>query len=226
MFSRDLSSFCIRNSVLVRRNFSSTGNRYLLVVPKTLRNEILQACHDEATSGHLGYTRTLARIKEKYYWPRLAAHVKRYVRTCLDCQRRKVPPTKPAGLLHPVPVPKTPFAQIGMDLLGPFPISAAGNKWIIVATDYLTRYAETKALPSSTAAEAAQFFIENVVLRHGAPAVIVTDRGTAFTAELCELYSRSVARHTEGRQPITRKAMDLRSASTRLLQICCACMSM
>lgn len=184
VFSRNLSAFCLRNGILYKKNFSSTGKSYLLVVPEILRKEILQACHDEATSGHLGFTRTLTRIKEKYYWPRIAVEVKHYVRTCIDCQRRKVPPVKPAGLLHPVPVPETPFAQIGMDLLGPFPTSDSGNKWVIVATDYLTRYAETKAIPSGTAAEAARFFIENIVLRHGAPAVVITDKGTAFTAEL------------------------------------------
>lgn len=187
LFSRSLPSFCLRDGVLYRKNFSPTGKSHLLVVPEVLRREILQACHDEATSGHLGYTRTLARIKQNYYWPRLAEEVKHYVRTCLECQRRKAPPTKPAGLLHPVPVPETPFAQIGIDLLGPFPLSDSGNRWVIVATDYLTRYAETKAIPSGTAAEAARFFIENIVLRHGAPAIIITDKGAAFTAELLRI---------------------------------------
>lgn len=73
-----------------------------------------------------------------------------------------------------------------MDLLGPFPTSSLQNKWIIVATDYLTRYAETKAVPRGTAAEVASFFVHNIVLRHGAPAVLITDRGAAFTAELLQ----------------------------------------
>lgn len=73
-----------------------------------------------------------------------------------------------------------------MDLLGPFPTSSVGNKWIIVATDYLTRYAETKALQRGTASEVAEFFITNIVLRHGAPAIVITDRGKAFTAGLVD----------------------------------------
>lgn len=184
IFARALSSFCLRNKVLYKKNFSPSGSIYLLVVPGALRREVLEACHSEVTSGHLGYTRTLNRVRQRYYWPGLPAAVKHYVQTCLDCQRRKSPPAKPAGLLQPVQVPQTPFDQIGMDLLGPLPTSAAGNRWVIVATDYLTRYAETKAIPRGTAAEVAQFFIENVVLRHGAPAVVITDRGTAFTAAL------------------------------------------
>lgn len=180
------SSFCLRQGVLYKKNAAASNKTYLLVVPAGLRDEILFACHDEPSSGHLGITRTLARVRKSYYWPKLAACVKQYVQACRECQRRKSPSVKPAGLLNPIQPPRTPFDQVGMDLLGPFPLSSSGNKWIIVATDYLTRYAETKALPKGTASEVAQFFTESVVLRHGAPSCVITDRGTAFTARLLE----------------------------------------
>lgn len=185
-FRRALSSLCLRDNVLVKKNFTPYKAAYLLVVPVKLRQEILEASHDEPTAGHLGFTRTLRRIQEKYYWPGLNADVARYVKTCRDCQRRKTPPTRPAGLLQPIEPPWKPFQQIGMDLLGPFPTSTCGNRWIVVATDYLTRYAETAALASGNAIEVARFFIKNIVLRHGAPEVLITDRGTAFTAELTQ----------------------------------------
>ncbi|KAK8779773.1 hypothetical protein V5799_018887 [Amblyomma americanum] len=93
-----------------------------------------------------------------------------------------------------------------MDLLGPFPTSTSGNKWIIIATDYLTRYAEAKALPNGTAAEVAKFFVECILLRHGAPDVLITDRGTAFTAELTQAilrYSQTSHRRTTAYHPQT-----------------------
>lgn len=184
--ARGLASFCLRSGVLYRRNTEASGNLYLLVVPSDLRDEILFACHDEPTSGHLGFARTLARVRQNYYWPKLAPSVKRYVRTCRQCQRRKTPPFRPAGFLHPITAPEAPFEQVGLDLLGPFPLSSSGNKWIVVATDYLTRYAETKALPRGTASEVASFFLHEVVLRHGAPSVVITDRGAAFTSQLMQ----------------------------------------
>ncbi|KAM7281938.1 DDE-type integrase/transposase/recombinase [Ixodes scapularis] len=125
--------------VLYKENFGDNNSPWLLVIPTDLREEIFQACHDDPTSGHLGYSRTLARIREKYYWPKLPKTVHLYTRSCHECQRRKKPPTRPAGLLQPIPPPTAPFQQIGMDLLGPFPPSTSGNRWIIVATDYLTR---------------------------------------------------------------------------------------
>lgn len=206
VFKRALASFFLRNGLLQKKNFSPLRAKYLLVVPSALRPELLQALHDDPTAGHLGVSRTLARIQERYYWPRLTTDVTRYVRTCRDCQRRKTPPTRPAGLLQPIDPPCRPFQQIGMDLLGPFPTSAFGNKWIVVATDYLTRYAETKALPKGSASEVAKFFVENIVLRHGAPEVLITDRGTAFTADLTQAilaYSQTNHRRTTAYHPQT-----------------------
>lgn len=206
VFRRGLASFFLRNNVLLKKNFSPLRADHLLVVPSALRPEVLEALHDDPTAGHLGVSRTLSRIQEKYYWPRLTADVAHYVKTCRDCQRRKTPTTRPAGLLQPVEPPQRPFQQIGMDLLGPFPTSTSGNKWIVVATDYLTRYAETRALPKGTAAEVAKFFIENIVLRHGAPEVLITDRGTAFTADLTQAilrYSQTSHRRTTAYHPQT-----------------------
>lgn len=148
-FIRGLPTFCLRSGVLYKRNFAPNGRRHLLVVPSPLRNDILQACHDEPSAGHLGYARTLARIKKVYYWPQLSANLRQYVRNCHDCQRRKAQPGRPAGFLQPIQIPQVPFQQGGMDLLGPFPTSTAGNRWIAVATDYLTKYAETNALPKT-----------------------------------------------------------------------------
>ncbi|UYV69952.1 hypothetical protein LAZ67_7001313 [Cordylochernes scorpioides] len=86
--------------------------------------------------------------------------------------------------------------KIGMDLLGRFPLSDKGNRWIIVCTDYLTKYAIAKALPSGTAAEIATFILEEVILKHGAPREIITDRGRAFMSQMVkEVTSRCKISH-------------------------------
>ncbi|GFV32956.1 transposon Ty3-I Gag-Pol polyprotein [Trichonephila clavipes] len=81
-------------------------------------------------------------------------------------------------------VTTTPFHRIGIDLLGRFPKSVHGNKWIIVCTYYSTRYAITKALPTAAVDEIAKVLLEEIVLRHGAPRVIITDRGAVFRSRL------------------------------------------
>ncbi|KAM7307341.1 DDE-type integrase/transposase/recombinase [Ixodes scapularis] len=64
--------------------------------------------------------------------------------------------------------------------------------------DYPTRYAKTNFFPLGTAVELAKFFIESIVLRHGAPKVVITDRGSSFMEEL----TREILRlsHTDHRR--------------------------
>lgn len=69
-FTRGLSFLLLRYNVAFK-NFMPHGKSNLLGIPTALREEILQACLDEPTAGHLGFTRMLARIREKYYLPGL-----------------------------------------------------------------------------------------------------------------------------------------------------------
>ena len=56
-----------------------------------------------------------------------------------------------------------PFQKVGIDLLGPFPATTGGNVNVIVAVDYLTKWAETKALGSATARDADKFFFSKTL---------------------------------------------------------------
>ncbi|GFX58881.1 transposon Tf2-6 polyprotein [Trichonephila clavipes] len=163
---------------------TTNGKLWLPVIPKHLRADILRHFHDAPTAGHLGFAKTYDRIRKRFYWPGMYRNVVRYVMHCRECQRRKSVPQRPPGRLVPIPPAIAPFHRIGIDLLGRFPKSAHGNKWIIVCTDYSTRYAITKALPTAEVDEIAKFLLEEIVLRHGAPRVIITDRGAVFRSRL------------------------------------------
>jgi transposase InsO family protein len=71
-----------------------------------------------------------------------------------------------------------------MDFMGPFkPPSSQGNKYIMVVTDYFSKYVEVRALPDQTAITTADAFLDMVVRRHGTPKAIVSDRGVNFTSK-------------------------------------------
>ncbi|KAM7310840.1 hypothetical protein ISCGN_007748 [Ixodes scapularis] len=53
-------------------------------------------------------------------------------------------------------------------------------------TDIVAGTPRQKKLPSRTAVEVAKFFVESIVLRHGAPQVLITDRGSSFMAQLTQ----------------------------------------
>ncbi|UYV77192.1 K02A2.6-like [Cordylochernes scorpioides] len=181
--NENLKGYQMIGGVLYKKNYDPEGKPWLLVVPKQMRHKILKDVHDTPMAGHLGFAKTYGRVRKRFYWPGLYRTVSQYIAHCKECQRRKGVPQKPPGLLVPIPPTTSPFQKIGIDYLGRFPISHTGNRWIIVATDYLTRFAITKAAATAEATELATFLIEDVILKHGAPREIITDRGRNFMSQ-------------------------------------------
>ncbi|GJY10324.1 reverse transcriptase domain-containing protein [Tanacetum coccineum] len=70
------------------------------------------------------------------------------------------------------------FDVWGIDFMGPFP-SSRGNKYILVAVDYLSKWVEAKALPTNDARVVCKF-LKSFFARFGAPRAIISDRGTHF----------------------------------------------
>lgn len=74
------------------------------------------------------------------------------------------------------------FAKWGIDFVGPIapPTYRSHVEYIIVATDYLTKWVEAKSTQRNDAQTTAQFLYENIFTRYGLPIEIVSDRGTHF----------------------------------------------
>jgi Integrase zinc binding domain len=142
--------FCVMR--LYKKTFVNNGNFYRLCVPLELREEVLSVCHSSETAGHLGVLKTRARVLAPYFWPSVREDVARYVRTCQQCQTRK-------HRFPHVPTPRQcvrvvgPFETVGVDILGPFPRSKGGNKYVILAVDYLTKWTMTRAVPKANLEE-------------------------------------------------------------------------
>ncbi|KAF2890342.1 hypothetical protein ILUMI_15832 [Ignelater luminosus] len=182
--ARRAKGFLLENDVLYKHNPSPDGNSNLLVIPSQLKHEILFSHHSDPTAGHLGFTKTYFKIKHRYYWDGMLKDIEKFVKGCPDCQARKRQAHfKPAGLLQPIQV-SLPFDRVGIDLLGPFRRSRNGNTMIVVATDYATRWAETKALPTGKARPVAKFLLDNILTRHGSPRYLLSDRGKTFQSEI------------------------------------------
>ena len=76
-----------------------------------------------------------------------------------------------------------PFAIWGMDLIGPLPTAKSGIKYVIVAVDYFTKWAEAEPLATITSKKMISFVTKNIICRYGVPQKIITDNGTQFESE-------------------------------------------
>ncbi|KAI1304663.1 Retrovirus-related Pol polyprotein from transposon [Halotydeus destructor] len=197
--------YSIRDKILYKVIEVKSQPKLVVVAPKKLRGDILHAVHDDVLGGHLGVRKTLDKVQRRFYFPKMTDYINKYVRSCNACQHRKHSTLKKARLLQPIAVGGA-FETVGCDLLGPFVKTDAGNKHVIVATDYLTKFVITKAVPNGSAQEVARFFLEEIVCRHGCPSKIITDKGKAFLAEVSrcayEMMGTKLA-HSSGFHPET-----------------------
>ncbi len=154
-----------------------------LVVPDSLKNEMLVWSHDHPTAAHLGFAKTLERIKTKYYWNNYRREIEEYLKNCDVCARRK--PSESFGTLSGIAVGE-PFEMVAVDVVGPLPVSQNGNKYILVFSDYLTRYPEAFPLKDYTTESIAKILVNEVVLRYGFPAKLLSDRGTSFLSKVAQ----------------------------------------
>ena len=91
----------VLNGVLYRRWESDAGDatQWQLVVPQSLRDQVLREMHDAKTAGHLGVTKTLGRVKHRFYWHKCSQDVKDWCRRCDSCAARKPPQKKPRSAM-------------------------------------------------------------------------------------------------------------------------------
>src|SRR6266498_4303744 len=119
--------------------------------------------------------------------------IKSYIQTCDQCQRRgKI---TDENELHSIKI-KEPFYQWRIDIVGSLTETSRGNKYIVVAIDYFTKYPEARALVNANARNVANFLYEDIICRHGCSRKIISDRGIYFNNQIIErLLERFKIRH-------------------------------
>ncbi|GJY25049.1 reverse transcriptase domain-containing protein [Tanacetum coccineum] len=140
--------------------------------------DILTACHSGPTGGHYGANYTAKKVFDSgFYWPTIYKDAHDLVTRCDTCQRQGKISQRYDMLQNSIQVCKI-FDVWGIDFMGPFP-SSRGNKYILVAVDYLSKWVEAKALPTNDARVVCKF-LKSLFARFGAPRAIISDHGTYF----------------------------------------------
>ena len=109
----------------------------------------------------------------------MRADVAAYVRRCNRCQRQAPISRVSAQDLTTIMSP-WPFAQWGIDIVGPLPTALAQKKLLLVVVDYFSKWIEAEAFASIKDKDVVQFVWKNIVCRFGIPQSIITDNGPQF----------------------------------------------
>ncbi|GKC16577.1 reverse transcriptase domain-containing protein [Tanacetum coccineum] len=141
-------------------------------------HDILMACHDGPTGGHHGANYTARKVFDSgFFWPTIYKDAHELVKNCNSCQRQGKISQRDEMPQNSIQVCEI-FDVWGIDFMGPFP-SSKGNKYILVAVDYLSKWVEAKALPTNDARVVVRF-LKALFARFGTPRAIISDRGTHF----------------------------------------------
>lgn len=179
----------MQNDVLVIKSYNEQSARnYRVICPRQKQQEVIQQLHEQA---HFGVQKTIAMVRQDWYWPGLTATVRRYVKTCEACQQAKHHESKKKPSGHHLYAGR-PWSVVGVDLLGPLEKSHQGNTMLLVLTDHFTRWSDAIPLPDAKATTIVKALENSPFYYFGAPDEIHTDRGKQFLStlfkECCEIW--------------------------------------
>lgn len=171
------AKYFLQDTVLYKRTFDAP---ILKCIDMDEASYVMREIHEGICGNHMGgKALTHKVIRQGYFCPTLAKDCKEFVQKCGQCQLfsnvPKQAPSLPSSILSPIP-----FAMWGIDIIGPFPKARGELQFLIVAVDYMTKWAEAKALRTITQEDAIKFVNEHIITRFGIPRVIVSDKGTQF----------------------------------------------
>ncbi|KAK1429674.1 hypothetical protein QVD17_11888 [Tagetes erecta] len=139
---------------------------------------ILRHCHEGPTGGHHGANYTAKKVFDSgFYWPTIFKDAHALVKACDACQRAGNISSRDEMPQNSIQVCEV-FDVWGIDFMGPFP-SSYGHKYILVAVDYVSKWAEAQALPTNDARVVVKF-LKKLFSRFGSRKALISDRGTHF----------------------------------------------
>ncbi|KAJ9553199.1 hypothetical protein OSB04_017244 [Centaurea solstitialis] len=120
--------------------------------------------------------------RQGYYWPTLRKDAITYVQRCDACQKHSSMVHRPSEPLHSVLVP-WPFMRWGMDIVGKLPPAPGQKVYLLVLTDYFSKWIEAGAFSQVRDKEVISFIQKNIIYRFGVPAEIMCDNGSQFISD-------------------------------------------
>nr|AAL76190.1 Putative gag-pol polyprotein [Oryza sativa Japonica Group]AAP52444.1 retrotransposon protein, putative, unclassified [Oryza sativa Japonica Group] len=152
-----------------------------------------------------------------YFWPTMLDDCFRYYKGCQVCQKFGAIQRAPASAMNPIIKP-WPLRGWGIDMIGMInPPSSKGHKFILVATDYFTKWVEAIPLKKVDSGDAIQFVQEHIIYRFGLPQTITMDQGSIFVSDEFVQFADSVGIKLLNSSPYYAQANGQAEASNKSL---------
>lgn len=80
------------------------------------REKLLNLAHDSLTGGHFSHRKTSLQVFQIFFWPGASADIKRYCKSCHDCQKVSAKCRVP---MKGIPILAEPFSTVAIDIVEP-----------------------------------------------------------------------------------------------------------
>jgi hypothetical protein len=190
--NKTVDKYVLQEGVLYRlaENRVVNGkNMLLLVIPRSLVDKVMHFMHDEPSGSHFGLHKTYWKIKQRFYWEGMFRDVQMWIKTCKSCMSRKGYVVNQRGQLLTIPIPG-PNYMISADIMGPFPISNSGNRFLLLITDKFTHWVVEVPLKNIDSDTVARAIVEKWICNFGVFEKFLTDRGPQFTSDVTKHICR------------------------------------
>ena len=156
---------------------------WLLVVPLSLRAELLEEAPAGVSGGHLGRKKTLCCLRQRLHWVGMRRDVEEWCKLCYVCAAEKGPArrTRAKSQLYQS---GAPMERVAVDIAGPLPCTPQGNRYILVAMDYFSKWPEAYGIPDHEAETVAGVLVREFFTRFGIPGELHSVQGWEFQSKV------------------------------------------
>ena len=159
--------------------------QYQLVLPEVAISTIVSLYHECPLAGHAGIQTTIDRIQQNFHFEKLTVRVTEFVKSCSECQKRKMTKAHTKAGITAFPTPTQPFQVWEVDLYGPLPTTPSGNSYIFTAVCMFSKVVFAVPLANKDAMSVSNALFQ-LVSTYGVCDTLISDLGTEFTSKVTQ----------------------------------------
>lgn len=159
-------------------------NSSKIVLPSMLYPTIFDYFHTSEIGAHLGYKKTLNKIREQFTYNKMATDIKIRYKNCVICAQTKAYTSNNKHVLQSQVEANFPMHKINIDLAGPFPRSVeSGAQYLLICLDAFSKFIIAKPINKATTINVINALKRHVFHHFGIPKIIVSDRAAIFKSQ-------------------------------------------
>ncbi|GJR10351.1 reverse transcriptase domain-containing protein [Tanacetum coccineum] len=168
-------------------------DRIWVPLARGMRTVVMDEAHKSKYSVHPGADKMYYDLRDMYWWPGMKRDIATYVSKCLACSKVKAEHQRPSGLLLQPEIPEWKWDKITVDFITKLPRSKSRHDTIWVIVDRLTKSAYFLAIREDYSTEKlAKIYVDEIVVRHGVPVLIISDRDGRFTSRCWQTMQKAL----------------------------------